>query len=127
MRNIPDTYTAVKDFNISLPFLGGGGDPAWTNIFTFQVPSHCRLILTHFSNYMETADWGEVTWRILRNGIPVVPYHVIVDPIGISTRPRVIERVIMTGGDCCEIQIAMSGVSVANNVGIALRYELEGL
>ena len=124
MRNIPSTHSTEKEFNTSLAFAANA--VAWTDIFTFQVPSHCRLVLTHFSNYMATADWGNVFWRILRSGIPVVPYQNITDQIGISTLPRMIERVIMTGGDYCQIQISKNVASVINDIGIALRYELEG-
>ena len=124
MRNIPNTHLTEKDFNTSLAFAANA--VAWTDIFTFQVPSHSRLVLTHFANYMETADWGEVTWRILRNSIPVPPYQAITDQLGISSRPRIIERVVMTGGDYCQIQISKTAASVINNIGIALRYELEG-
>ena len=116
----------LKEFNTSLPFLGGGGDPAQTDIFTYQVPSRAKMLITHFSNYMQTADWGEVTWRILRNGVPVPPYETILDQIGISTLPRLTEPVLFKGGDYCQIQIALSAASVANDVGIALRYEVEG-
>jgi len=113
----------LEDFNTSLPFLGGGGDPAQTDIFTYQVPARCQMLLTHFSNYMETGDWGEVTWRILRNGVPIPQYEAILDEIGISSFPRLVKPLLFKGGDYCQIQIAMSGVSVANNVGIAVRYE----
>lgn len=114
-----------KELNTSLPFLGGGGDPAQTDIFTFLVPAKAQMLLTHFSNYMRVADWGEVTWRFLRNGVPVPPYETILDQVGISTLPRLVQPVLFQGGDYCQIQIAMSGVSVANDVGIALRYEVK--
>ena len=115
----------LKDLNTSLPFIGGGADPAQTDIFTYQVPARAEMLITHFSNYMENADWGEVTWRILRNGVPVPPYETIIDEIGISTLPRLTESILYKGGDYCQIQIAMSGDSVANDVGIALRYEVK--
>ena len=56
-----------KDFNISLALTVVGG---WTNFFTYTVPAKQKLTLTHFSNYMATADWGNVEWRISRNGVP---------------------------------------------------------
>ena len=110
-----------KDFNTSLPFLAG--PIAWTNIFTYQVPSASKIVLTHFSNYMRVADWGLVEWRIRKNGIPYPPYETILDQVGISTLPRMTEPVELNGGDLLQIDIQTLVAAVANDIGIAVRYE----
>ena len=110
-----------KEFNTSLPFLAG--PIAWTNIFTYQVPSGSRIVLTHFSNYMRVADWSLVEWRIRKNGVPKPPYETILDQIGISTLPRMTEPVEFNGGDLLQIDIQTLVGAVANDIGIALRYE----
>jgi len=56
--------TRVRDFNTSIAF--ALGLVAWTDLFTYHVPSRSQMLITNFSNYMAIADWGEVTWRILR-------------------------------------------------------------
>ena len=111
----------TRDFNTSQAFLAAA--VGWTDLFTYQVPSKSKMVLTHFSNYMATADWGEVTWRIMRNGVPVFPYETILDQIGISTLPRLIERIVYEGADYCQIQVSKTAASVANDLGIAGVYE----
>ena len=110
-----------RDFNTSLPFLAG--PIAWTNIFTYQVPSASKIVLTHFGNYMRVADWGLVVWTIRKNGIPCPPYEAILDQIGISTLPRMTEPVEYNGGDLLQIDIRTLVGAVANDIGIALVYE----
>ncbi len=114
----------IKELNLSLAY--AAGVTAWADHWVYQVPSRSQMLLTHFSNYMAVADWGEVTWRILRNGVPVPPYETILDQVGISTQPRLTEPVLFEGGDYCQIQIMTTAASVLNDIGIAVVYELKG-
>ena len=111
----------LREFNTSLALTIAGG---WTNFFTYQVPSGSKIVVTHFSNYMLIADWGLVEWRIRKNGIPYPPYETILDQIGISTRPRETEPVVLSGGDLLQVDATLlAGAVDPNDVGIALRYE----
>lgn len=98
----------------------------WTVLFTYQVASKEKFRLTHFSNYMATADWGNVAWRIKKNGIPIAPYDNVLDQIGIATLPRVTEPIEGSGGDLIEIEATLLAAAVAdpNDVGIAAKYEV---
>ena len=111
----------LRELNTSLPFLAG--PIAWTNIFTYQVPSSSKIVVTHFGNYMATADWSLVIWRIRKNGVPYPPYEAILDQIGISTLPRLTEPIVLSGGDSLQIDIQTLVGAVANDIGITLRYE----
>ena len=114
----------VKDINISLPLTVLLG---WTNFFIYRVPSGSKLKITNFSNYMATADWGNVEWRITRNGIGYYPYESVLDQIGIATRPRITEEVPFHGGDELRVDATLLAAAVAdpNDIGIALRFEVE--
>ena len=111
-----------KDINISLPLTVAGG---WTNFFNYQVPSGSKITVTHFSNYMGTADWGNVEWRITKNGVGCFPYESVLDQIGISTLPRVTQPIVFNGGDELRVDATLLAAAVAdpNDIGIALRYE----
>lgn len=111
-----------KDINISLPLTIAGG---WTNFFTYRVPSASKITVTHFSNYMETADWGNVEWRMTRNGVGCPPYESVLDQIGISTLPRVTQQIVFYGGDELRVDAILLAAADPdpNNIGIALKYE----
>jgi len=112
-----------KDFNTTLPLTIAGG---WTNFFSYVVAPKEVFKMTHFANYMATADWANVAWRITKNGIPIAPYDYILDQIGISTLPRTIEPIYARGGD--EIRIDGTLLATAtvdpNDIGIAAKYEV---
>ena len=122
MRNIHN-LVHPKDFNTTqaLTILMG-----WTVLFSYVVASKEVFKLTHFSNYMGTGDWGNVAWRIKKNGIPIAPYDNILDQLGISTEPRTIEPVKGRGGDLIEIEATLLADATAdpNNIGIAAKYEV---
>lgn len=111
-----------KDVNISLALTVLMG---WTNFFNYQVPGKSILRVTAFSNYMGTADWGNVEWRITKNGVPCFPYESVLDQIGISTLPRLTEQLVFHGGDELRVDATLLAAAVAdpNDIGIALRYE----
>jgi len=121
MRNI-HSFVQFKDFNTTqaLTILMG-----WTVLFTYTVASKEEFKMTHFSNYMDIADWNHVTWRIKKNGIPIAPYDNLLDQIGISTEPRLIEPIYGRGGDLIEIEATLLADAVdPNNIGIAAKYEV---
>ena len=99
-------------------------------LFTYVVPSHEKLTVTHFGNYINLINthWGQVTWSIRRNGIGVYPYENVMDEIGQSFDPRPIKRLKFTGGDLLEV-IAWDAGVVAQppvlTVGMAIKFELE--
>lgn len=112
-----------KDLNTSLALTIAGG---WTNFFAYRVPAKQILKVTHFSNYMDTADWGNVEWRITLNGVPRFPYESILDEIGIATLPRLTEPIIAQGGDEIRIDATLLAAATVdpNDIGIALKYEV---
>jgi len=120
MNGIADIQ--CKDLNTSLPLTIAGG---WTNLFIYRVPAKQVLKITHFSNYMETEDWGKVEWRIMKNSVPCYPYESILDHIGISSLPRSIEHIIFQGGDELRIDARLLAAAAdPNDIGIALKYEV---
>ena len=112
-----------KDFNTSIAC----GLGLTVNLWTFQVPQKSVMILTYFSNYLNLAGhWGDVTWVIYRNGVPVNNYEAITDQLGLQSRPRKIERLVFYGGDQIRIDATDAGVIAQPPVlavGIAGRYE----
>jgi len=125
MKNISG-YVQLKDENISLgnpPF--AGGVVAWQNLFTYQVPARAKVLMTHFGNYMATADWGLVAWRVCVNGIPTYPLERILDQMGLSTLPRLTQPIRLNGGDVLTVDAEQLVGSVANEIGIAIRFEVE--
>lgn len=95
-------------------------------LFNFTVPCKAMLKLTHFSNYTDTiAAWSSLMWSIKRNGIGIYPYHALLDQIGLSSDPRMIEPLLIYGGDVITI-IALNSYIQTVGMGIALRYEIMG-
>lgn len=123
MRNISG-YVQLKDENVSLALTVLLG---WTNLFTYQVPARAKIKMTHFSNYMGTADWGNVEWRVCVNGIPTYPLESVLDQVGISTLPRLTQPIVAKGGDTLTIDATLLAGAVAdpNDIGIAVRFEVE--
>jgi len=75
---------------------------------------------------MGTPDWGNVAWRIKKNGIPIAPYDYIIDQLGIQTLPRITQPIEGRGGDLIEIEATLLATAVTdpNNIGIAVKYEV---
>ena len=122
MRNI-HSFVQFEDLNTTQALTIALG---WQVLFSYVVASKEEFKLTHFSNYMGTADWGNVAWRIKKNGIPIAPYDNVVDQIGIATLPRTIKPVYGRGGDLIEIEATLLAAAVAdpNDIGIAVKYEV---
>ncbi|MBA7607287.1 hypothetical protein ES703_14446 [subsurface metagenome] len=103
---------------------------ATITLYTFQVPSRSKMILTHFSNYLNlNTHWTHVTWRILRNGQQVEPYGAITDQLGLSEQPRKIRNIEFNGADLLTILATDDGEveqPPVLAVGIAIKFELIG-
>jgi len=108
-----------KDINVSQTVNAATA----ATLFTYRVPAKGVIRLTHFSNYLSIVGaWGDVTFSIRRNGVGIFPYDELLDQIGISSRPREIEPIIVNGGDM--LSITVDNQHIANvDCGIALRYE----
>jgi len=121
MNNTTDSFR-LRDLNLSDTLTVAGG---WTNLFNTTIPAKETGYLTYFSNYMDTPDWGNVEWRVTRNGVGVFPYESVFDELGISSRPRKTQPIRFEGGDECRIdaRIIAGGVD-PNDIGIAIRGEL---
>ena len=96
-------------------------------LFSYRVPHKSKLTITHFSNYLNLpGHWSHVIWSIRRNGVGVSPYGAILDQTGLSTQPRLINRLIFNGGDELIIT-ATDDNSIAQPpelaTGVAIRYE----
>lgn len=118
----------INKFDENLSMLCGAG--ATVTLYTYTVPSKSKLILTHFSNYLNLTltHWGHVTWSLLRNGIGVRPYNAVLDELGLSSLPRETMKVEFNGGDVLTV-IATDDNVVAQppllRVGIAIKFDLE--
>ena len=112
-----------KDINLSQAI----GIGATVIIFDYTVPTKSILKVTHFGNYLATvAAWGDITWRILQNGVGLYPYDEIIDQIGMIDDPRVITPFSIPGGDNIQITIHNGSAAIVG-AGVALRYDiLEG-
>lgn len=125
MKNMPSSIIPY-DENKSMPCAAG----ATITLYTFQVPSKSKMILTHLSNYLNlNTHWTHVTWRVLRNGAQVEPYGAITDQLGLSEQPRQIRPVKFNGADTLTIiatDDAVVGQPPVLAVGIALKFEVMG-
>ena len=111
---------AEKDENISQSV----GIGATATLFTFQVPTKAKMLVTHFGNYIDiVAAWGLVTWRILKNGVGVSPYGAILDQLGRSEEPRPIAPIKFNGGDVLTIPVT-NGHGAAVQCGVAIKLEV---
>jgi len=109
-----------KDINLSQEV----GIGATITIFEYTVPTRSILKVTHFGNYLATiAAWGDITWRILQNGVGLYPYDEIIDQIGMIDDPRVITPFSIPGGDTIRITITNNSADLVG-AGIALRYDI---
>ena len=103
--------------------------PAATQvIYSITVPSKCVLRLKKFANYTDTpaAIGTGLTWAILRNGIGITRYGLILDIIGQSYHPEDVSVPLFRGGDVLSI-ITVNGT--AGNVlsGARIVFDLEGV
>lgn len=109
-----------KDINLSQSI----GIGATVIIFDFTVPTKSTLKVTHFGNYLATiAAWGDITWRILQNGVGLYPYDEILDQIGMIDDPRAISPFSIPGGDNIQITIHNGSAAIVG-AGVALRYDI---
>jgi len=98
-----------------------------SELWSFRVPSKCRLIITRFGNYINEPDaWGLITWRFKRNGVGVYPYTQIEDQLGYPSSLASLDGVECGGGDLFVVE-ATNNYGDVVKVGIVLRYELGGV
>jgi hypothetical protein len=85
----------------------------------FIVPGNLSFRLTAFANYVgQTAALGNITWRLLINGIARAPLAAVLDILGDQAQPWPVEddRLVASGGDKVEVQVTNAG-GVAYDVG----------
>ncbi len=97
-------------------------------IYTITIPSKCILRMKKFANYTDTpaAIGTGLTWSIQRNGIGVRPYELILDIIGQSYQPEVIQMATFKGGDVLSV-ITVNGTAGAVISGARIVFDLEGV
>jgi len=118
----PRKYFQRYDENVSQSVPAG----TTATLFTFRVPSKCKLRLEKFANYLGLVGaWTFVTWRIIRNGVGISPYNAIRDPIGQPFLPEPIQAHDFQGTDVLTINVTNNhGVAVV--CGIRIVFVLEG-
>lgn len=109
-----------KDMNKSQEIASG----VTVEIFSFQVPSKAKMIVTNFANYINEFDaWGFITWILKRNGIPIYPYNDITDQIAFGAPLRELAGCEIQGGDRFSLDIT-NGYIDPVKCGIALKYQI---
>lgn len=91
-------------------------------IYEEILPTGIHLKITHFMNYVgNAAAWGNITWRLLKNGVPVWPLDNILDQMGEIPDPyEISEDVIIEGGNRVSL-IAVNAAGVAYDVGAGIK------
>ena len=114
----------TKDgFNTSQFIASGNTSELWS----FRVPSKCRLIITRFGNYINEPDaWGLIIWRFKKNGVGVYPYSRIEDQLGYPSSLVSLDQVEARGGDLFVIE-ATNDYGDVVKVGIVLKYQICGV
>lgn len=100
--------------------------PATTTValWTFTVPSKCRLRFRSFGNYLGTvAAWGFVVWVLLANTARVPGMEAILDQIGYAAQRQSITEHEFGGGTVLQVT-AYNGTALACDVGVSLEWEL---
>ena len=94
---------------------------ASATLYSYRVPASSYIILRKLGNYLDTAGaWGSVTWKLLRNGVPVYPYENIKDQRGVGNTPADTEPVFFSGGDELSVYVTNAyGSAVICGVSIA--------
>ena len=120
------TLVNVEEFDENISASIGIG--LTVTLFTFVVPSKCRLRFKKFANYTDTpaAVGTGLTWHINRNGIGVRPYDNILDIIGQSYQPEIISMATLKGGDVLTI-VTVNGTAGIVLSGVRVAFDLEGV
>jgi len=115
-------FTSKRDINTSKETLSG----QIKELYSIQVPAAAKCKILKFGNYLnDYSAFGSVVWTIKKNGIPVHPYDVIIDQLGIESLPREIEIDEFDGGDLITFEAQNNYVDTVG-IGLALVYELRG-
>ena len=118
--------TNIQPFDETHSFTVNNG--ATQVIYTIVVPSKCVLRIKKFANYTDTpaAVGTGLTWSILRNGIGIHRYALILDIIGLSYQPENVNIPLLRGGDVLTvITVNNSGGAVIS--GARIVFDLEGV
>jgi hypothetical protein len=93
-------------------------------LWTYIVPSKCRLRLLSFGNYLGTvAAWGAVVWVLLANNVRVPPYEAVLDQIGYAAQRQTVTELEFSGGTTLNVT-AYNGTLLTCNCGVSLEWEL---
>jgi hypothetical protein len=93
-------------------------------LWTYTVPSKCRLRLLSFGNYLGTvAAWGFVVWALLCNNQRVAPYEAVLDQIGYAAQRQTVTELEFGGGSLLQVT-AYNGTAADCQVGVSLEWEL---
>jgi len=74
-------------------------------LISIKISNNEHFSLTHFSNYVAaSAAWGNLIWRVLRNGIPQAPIDDQRDQRGDQITPQqILEEILLNPCDLLEI------------------------
>ena len=112
-------FTSKRDINTSKEI---GADET-KELYSILVPAAAKCKILKFGNYLgDESAWGSVIWIILKNGIPVHPYDVVLDQLGIESLPREVEIDEFDGGDLITFEAKNNYIDTVK-VGLALVYE----
>lgn len=79
--------------------------------------------LTHFANYVAaSAAWGNLKWRVLRNGIPQQPIDNQMDQRGDQITPQqILEEIFFNPCDLMEITVENTDAANAWVAGVLMK------
>jgi len=101
------------------------GVPGQLDLFTFRVPTKCKLRFLAFGNYTNTvAAWGNIWWIFINNLAPMAPYEAILDQIGYGPQRQQIQALEIYGGSTFIVR-AFNNTAGIVQMGVSFEYELE--
>ena len=99
----------------------------YADIWTYSVPSKCRLRFKSFGNYLGTvAAWGFCTWTVLLNNVPIWFYGgnpAVLDQVGYAAQRQQMTEYEVGGGTQIRVQ-GYNPTAADVNMGISIEYEL---
>lgn len=95
-------------------------------LYTFVVPHKCILRILKFANYTDTpaAVGTGLTWSIQRNGVGIRPYNNLLDIIGLSYQPEIVNIEELKGSDVLTL-VTVNGTGGNVISGVRIVFELE--
>lgn len=98
------------------------GATSTVELFSVTVPHKLKLLVTHFANPINNvAALGNLTWKVLRNGIATSPLDAVLDQYGDISDPYELSEPIefFSGSTVSVVVVNSSGV--AYDAGVLLR------